>query len=131
MNNKERIFINAKCSIISCDVDQFYHVTRVNFLRMTALIDIPKEIFNLVKLRQFEISCSLIRTIPREIGNLILLENLDICRNRIEKFPTEILNLKKLEFVSVFGNSYYQSFSDINHSSYFQTLFSKNPEVFY
>ena len=67
------------------------------YLNGNNLTTIPKEIGNLTKLRQLDLSYNELTTLPPEIGNLTNLEEFHLNDNQLTTLPPEIGNLKNLE----------------------------------
>jgi hypothetical protein len=73
-------------------------------LTFTKLPTIPREIGNLVNLRELNLTDNEILEIPKEIGQLINLEKIFLGGNRIDSIPKEIGNLKKLKELYLHNN---------------------------
>lgn len=95
-------------SIIPCDVDQFYYVTRI-ILYVNKIKILPLELFS-TKLVTLDVSFNYLEQLPKEISNIVTLRNLDIQSNKIKYLPNEIKQLTKLETFGI--NSKY--FPNIN-----------------
>jgi hypothetical protein len=78
------------------------------------LTEIPKEIGNLCKLRELQLSNNQLTLIPREIKNLRELQDLDLIYNQISTIPSDISRLAKLEQL---------------HLNYFTTLVRLNKDL--
>jgi len=70
---------------------------KVLTMYVNQIVEIPKEIGNLVKLKVLNLSYNQIKKIPKEIGNLVKLKELFLDNNRIKEIPKEIGKLVNLE----------------------------------
>uniref|UniRef100_A0A8C7XVD3 Leucine rich repeat containing 1 n=1 Tax=Oryzias sinensis TaxID=183150 RepID=A0A8C7XVD3_9TELE len=65
---------------------------------------LPKELFQLLKLRKLTLSDNEIQVLPPEIANLMLLVDLDVSRNDIYEIPESISHCKALQVADFSGN---------------------------
>ena len=71
--------------------------TRINIRKDSDITRLPKEIGNLINLKELYINNTRITRLPKEIGNLKNLEVLSIDNTNISELPIEIGNLKNLK----------------------------------
>lgn len=76
--------------------------------------EIPKEIGNLIKLRDLDCPYNKIKEIPKEIGNLINLRSLDLSFNNIKVIPEEVTKLDNLEYLLLIDNKITEIPKEIN-----------------
>uniref|UniRef100_A0A3B3XKE2 Disease resistance R13L4/SHOC-2-like LRR domain-containing protein n=1 Tax=Poecilia mexicana TaxID=48701 RepID=A0A3B3XKE2_9TELE len=82
------------------------------------LRDLPKPLFQLLKLRKLTVSDNEIARLPSEIGNLTELVELDLSRNDIIELPENISNCKSLQVADFSGNPLLrlpESFAQLQH----------------
>ena len=66
------------------------------FLSEKNLTSLPKEIGNLVNLRELDLNYNQLTSLPKEIGSLVNLEELYLDFNQLTSLPKEIGNLINL-----------------------------------
>lgn len=65
---------------------------------------LPRELGNLVNLRELHLQFNGLAELPEEIGNLNNLEDLKLGGNKLKSLPASIGKLKKLEILTVWNN---------------------------
>ena len=73
-------------------------------LSQNDLTELPKEIGNLVNLKELDFRCNKLSKIPDEIGKLKNLNKLLVSCNKIENIPETLYDLENLEFLSLRDN---------------------------
>ena len=71
--------------------------THINIRKDSDITKLPREIGNLINLKELSIENTRITRLPKEIGNLINLEVLSIDNTNISELPAEIGNLENLK----------------------------------
>ncbi|XP_047010321.1 leucine-rich repeat-containing protein 1 isoform X1 [Ictalurus punctatus] len=94
------------CSLLYVPDDVYRYSRSLEELLLDAnqLRDLPKQFFQLVKLRKLGLSDNEIQRLPPEIANFMQLVELDVSRNDIIEIPENISYCKALQVADFSGN---------------------------
>ena len=79
-------------------------LTNLRALKLSFFMKVPNVIFELVDLRELDLSYGSLTTLPNEFGKLKNLQILDLRSNNFSTFPIIITSLLNLEHLDISGN---------------------------
>ena len=96
---------NIDLGVISPLISEFTQLEEI-FLSSNSIEEIPREFFELEKLRIVDLEYNLLEEIPSDIEKLSNLEDLYLAGNNLSELPTEMGNLKNLKNLILYDNNF-------------------------
>ena len=112
--------------ILLCLINPFASALDLHNLELT---DLPKELFQLKKLKWLNLNGNQISRLSEEFGGLINLETLGLSHNRLTRLPESIVNLKNLQTINLNYNQITYVPRDLKGTAYFMSNPCPDPTI--